>query len=115
MDLTGHTVGEYVAIARGKEVKRYVLDGDDGTMSNEESVVAKRYRYRWTEDNNMIWKSNYNTKENGKFNLTVYNRKGLEVPATGGVGSMVFIVSGGLVFLGGVWGLIRRSGTRSVK
>ncbi len=115
VDLTGHTVGEYVAIARGKEVKRYVLDGDDGTMSNEESVVAKRYRYRWTEDNNMIWKSNYNTKENGKFNLTVYNRKGLEVPATGGVGSMVFIVSGGLVFLGGVWGLIRRSGTRSVK
>lgn len=115
VDLTGHTVGEYVAIARGKEVKRYVLDGDDGTMSNEESVVAKRYRYRWSEDKNMIWKSNYNTKENGKFNLTVYNRKGLEVPATGGVGSMVFIVSGGLVFLCGVWGLIRRSGTRSVK
>ena len=115
MDLTGHTVGDYVAIAQGKEVKCYILDGDDGTMSNEESTVVRRYRYRWTEDKNMIWKSNYNTKENGIFNLRVYNRKGLEVPATGGEGSMVFIVSGGLVFMCGVWGLIRRFGKRSVK
>lgn len=115
VDLTGHTVGDYVAIAQGKEVKCYILDGDDGTMSNEESTVVRRYRYRWTEDKNMIWKSNYNTKENGIFNLRVYNRKGLEVPATGGEGSMVFIVSGGLVFLCGVWGLIRRFGKRSVK
>ena len=105
IDLTGHEVGEYVAVAEGKEVWSYVLNGDDGSMTNGARVVGTRYSYRWTDDETMTWESNYHTLENGTFDVTVYNRKGLEIPATGGIGVLPFVLGGGIVAAGGCSGL----------
>ena len=53
----------------------------------------------------MTWESNYHNLENGMFDVTVYNRKGLEIPATGGIGVLPFVLGGGIVAAGGCSGL----------
>ena len=105
IDVTGHAVGDYVAVAG--EVRSYDVAGDDGSMSRNEAAVTKRYSYRWTDSETLTYNSNYGMEtvgsaaggifdatkgmyNDGLFSFTVLNRHGFNIPSTGGVGTTLF-------------------------
>ena len=115
IDITGHAVGDYIAVAEGKDVYSYVLTGDaliDEKMSNQNKLVTTRYEYRWSDAETMTWNSNYgqagqNSLDDGTFTFTVVNRKGFEIPSTGGFGVTAYILGGGALALAGSFGVMK--------
>lgn len=115
IDITGHTVGDYISVAEGKDVYSYVLTGDaliDEKMSNQNKLVTTRYEYRWSDAETMNWNSNYGQAgqdglDDGTFTFTVVNRKGFEIPSTGGMGVMPYILGGGMIVLVGGVGMMK--------
>lgn len=109
IDVTGHAVGDHVAVAG--EVYSYDVSADDGSMSRNEAAVTKRYSYRWTDSESLTYRSNYGMEEagsaadgifdaakgmynDGLFSFTVLNRHGFNIPSTGGVGTTLFACIG---------------------
>ena len=115
IDITGHSVGDYISVAEGKDVYSYVLTGDaliDEKMSNQNKLVTTRYEYRWSDAETMNWNSNYGQAgqdglDDGTFTFTVVNRKGFEIPSTGGMGVMPYILGGGMIVLVGGVGMMK--------
>ena len=100
VNLEGHKVGDYVKVAG--TVFSFDMEKDDGTMQTDVQEVSHRYRFRITDDEKMTWNANY-PMENGMIVLTVLNRKGFEVPSTGGVGVWPFVLGGTGLVLSGIW------------
>lgn len=100
INLEGHKVGDYVKVAG--TVFSFDMEKDDGTMQTDVQEVSHRYRFRITDDEKMTWNANY-PMENGMIVLTVLNRKGFEVPSTGGVGVWPFVLGGTGLVLSGIW------------
>lgn len=101
INIENHAVGSYVAV-KG-EVKSYDLQNDNGYMESDVKTVVDRYSYRWTDDEELVWSVNYPV-DNGTIDITVYNRKGFEIPSTGGVGVMPFVGVGLMIVIAGVVG-----------
>ena len=127
IDVTGHAVGDYVAVAG--EVYSYDAAADDGSMSKNEAAVTKRYSYRWTDSETLTYGSNYGMETaggaasgifdaakgmylDGLFSFTVLNRHGFNIPSTGGVGTTLFVAVGtgvaGLGVVGMMFGKKRK-------
>ncbi|MBQ7049079.1 MAG: LPXTG cell wall anchor domain-containing protein, partial [Firmicutes bacterium] len=121
IDVTGHEVGEYVAVSG--EVYSYDISGDDGSMSQNEAAVTKRYSYRWTDSETLTFGSNYGMEDavsaadgifdaakgmynDGLFAFTVLNRHGFNIPSTGGIGTTIFAAIGSGVAGMGVLGMM---------
>lgn len=104
INLDGHAVGSYVAVEG--EVKSYDLATDTGTMDQDVQTVTHRYSYRWTDDEDMSFTANY-PMENGVISFTVTNRKGFEIPSTGGIGTWPFVAGGTcIILLGAIGGIL---------
>jgi len=121
IDVTGHEVGDYVAVSG--EVYSYDISGDDGSMSQNEAAVTKRYSYRWTDSETLTFGSNYGMEDaasaadgifdaakgmynDGLFAFTVLNRHGFNIPSTGGIGTTIFAAIGSGVAGMGVLGMM---------
>lgn len=121
IDVTGHEVGDYVAVSG--EVYSYDISGDDGSMSQNEAAVTKRYSYRWTDSETLAFGSNYGMEDaasaadgifdaakgmynDGLFAFTVLNRHGFNIPSTGGIGTTIFAAIGSGVAGMGVLGMM---------
>ncbi len=121
IDVTGHEVGDYVAVSG--EVYSYDISGDDGSMSMNAAAVTKRYSYRWTDSETLTFGSNYGMEDaasaasgifdaakgmynDGLFAFTVLNRHGFNIPSTGGIGTTLFVAIGSGVAGMGVLGMM---------
>ena len=101
VNIENHAVGSFVAVEG--EVKSYDIKNDTGYMDTDVKTVTERFSYRWTDDEEIVWNMNY-AQDNGTMAITVYNRKGFEIPSTGGTGVLPFVGIGIMVVAAGIAG-----------
>lgn len=93
IDLNGHSPGSYLAV-KG-EVKSYDIKLDRGEMNQDVRSVSRRYSFRFTDAESMVWTANF-PMQNGIITMTVHNSRSFRLPATGGYGAGLLLILGNI-------------------
>ena len=112
IDLNGHSVGSYLAV-KG-EVKSYDVKLDQGEMNQDVRSVSRRYSFRFTDAESLAWTANF-PMQNGTITMTVHNSRSFRLPATGGYGTSLLLILGGLFLAAALCAYLLRNRRRRLK
>lgn len=107
IDLDGMEVGDYIRLEKNQPVYSSL------PQNTEDVFIPARFTARGSDSESMHWKCNFGIDADGVISLTVYNRKGLSIPGTGGQGTVIYTACGIIMILMAIFGgvfLARKKG-----